>query len=51
MSIDAAVFEGLTGVTDRPTDHATRSVAIGRIYVRSTAMRSNNNNKTYYILT
>jgi len=24
---------------DRPTDHATRSVTIGRIYVRSTAMR------------
>jgi len=29
--------------TDRPTDHATRSVRIGRIYVRSTAMRPNNN--------
>jgi len=29
-------------VTDRPTDHATRSVRIGRIYVRSTAMRPNN---------
>jgi len=25
-------------VTDRPTDHTTRSVTIGRIYVRSTAM-------------
>jgi len=25
--------------TGRPTDHATRSVRIGRIYVRSTAMR------------
>jgi len=25
--------------TDRPTDHATRSVTIGPIYVRSTAMR------------
>jgi len=24
--------------TDRPTDHTTRSVTIGRIYVRSTAM-------------
>jgi len=32
-------------VIDRPTDHATRSVTIGRIYVRSTAMGSNNNNK------
>jgi len=29
-------------VTDRPTDHATRSVTIGRIYVRSTAMWPNN---------
>jgi len=28
-------------VTDRLTDHATRSVTIGRIYVRSTAMRPN----------
>jgi len=29
--------------TDRPTDHATRSVRTGCIYVRSTAMRPNNN--------
>jgi len=29
--------------TDPPTDHATPSVIIGRIYVRSTAMRPNNN--------
>jgi len=51
-SIGAAVFAGLTSVTDRqtdrqtdrPTDHATRSVRIGRIYVRSTAMQPNNNN-------
>jgi len=39
---------GLITVTDRqtdwPTDHATRSVTIGRIYVRSTAMRPNNHN-------
>jgi len=34
-----AVFEGLSSVTDRPTDHATRSVTKDRIYVRSTAMR------------
>ena len=33
---------GLTSVTDRPTDHATRSVTIDRIYVRSTAMQSKN---------
>jgi len=38
-SIGAAVFAGLTSVTDRTTDRATRSVRIGRIYVRSTAMR------------
>ena len=42
-SISAAVFAGLTSVTDRPTDHTTGSVTIGRIYVRSTAMRPNNN--------
>jgi len=29
--------------TDRQTTHATRSVRIDRIYVRSTAMRPNNN--------
>jgi len=43
MSIGSAVFAGVTTVTDRQIDHATRSVAIGRIYVRS-AMRSINNN-------
>jgi len=32
--IGSAVFAGLTTVTDRPTDHATRSVTIGHIYVR-----------------
>jgi len=40
--IGAAVFAGLTNVTDRPTNHATRSVTTGRIYVGSTAMRPNN---------
>jgi len=39
ISIGAVVLAGLTSVTDRPTDHATQSVTIGRIYVRSTAMR------------
>ena len=34
--IGSAVLAGLTSVTDRPTDHATRSVTIDRIYVRST---------------
>ena len=42
ISIGSAVFAGLTCVTDRPTDHATRWVTIGCIYVRSTAMRPNN---------
>jgi len=44
ISIGLAVFASLTSVTDRPTDHATRSVTIGRIYLglRSIAMRSNN---------
>jgi len=32
-------------VTDRPTaDHATRSATVGRIYIRSTAMRPIANN-------
>jgi len=38
ISIGAAIFAGLTSVTDRPADHATRSVTIGRIDERSTAM-------------
>ena len=42
ISISAAVVAGLTSVTDRQTDHATRSVTIGRIYVHSTAMRPKN---------
>jgi len=42
ISIDAAIFARLISVTDRPIDHATRLVTIGRIYVRSTAMRPNN---------
>ena len=46
ISIGSAVFAGLSNVTDRrtdrQTDHATRSVTIGRIYVRSTAMRPDN---------
>jgi len=47
ISIGTAVFAGLTIVTDRPsdrpTDHATWSVTIGRIYVCSTAKRPKNN--------
>jgi len=38
ISISLAVLAELTSVTD----HATRSVTIVRIYIRSTAMRSNN---------
>ena len=48
ISIDLAIFAGLTSVTDRQTDRQTDrprySVGnnIGRIYVRSTEMRPNN---------
>ena len=38
ISIGSAICAGLTSVTD----HATRSVTVGRIYVRSTAMQPNN---------
>jgi len=42
-------FAGLTSVTvrDRPTDHATRSVTIGRIYVHNRGYDS----LTYKVLT
>jgi len=42
ISIGAAVFAGLTSVTDRPTDHGTRLVTIGHFYVRGAAMQPNN---------
>ena len=45
ISIGSAVFcwaQHCDRPTDRPTDHAARSVTIGRIYVRRTAMRRNN---------
>jgi len=41
--IGSAIFAGLTSATDRPTNHATRSVTVGSIYVCSTAMWPNNN--------
>ena len=41
ISIGSAVYPELTTATDGQTDHATRSVTIDRIYVRSTAMRPN----------
>jgi len=50
ISIGSAVFAALTMVTDRPSDRQTtftRFVTIGRIYVRSTAMRPNSNNDTF----
>jgi len=44
ISIGSAVFAGLTSVTDRPTDHDTRSLTTGRIYVHVVpTMRPNNN--------
>jgi len=36
-------------LTDRPTDHTTRVVTVGRIYVRSIAMRPNNNEHIYIV--
>jgi len=42
ISMGSAGFWGLTTVTDRPTDHATRSVTIGHIYVCSIMMRPKN---------
>ena len=42
ISIGSAVFAGLTIVTDRQTDHATRPLTIDRICVHSTTMRSKN---------
>jgi len=51
ISIGAAVFAGLTSVTDRPTDHDTQSVTIDRIYVRSTEMRANNNRNNKFNIT
>jgi len=42
ISIALAILAGLTSVTDRPKDHATRSVTIGRIYVRCIVMRPKN---------
>jgi len=43
IAIGSAVLQGtLLRQTDRPKDHATHSVTIGCIYVRSTAMRPNN---------
>jgi len=35
--------------TNRPTGHATRSVRIVHIYVRSTAMQPNNNNDRQFL--
>jgi len=46
MSIGSAVLHDTRSSvrqTDRQTDHATPSVTIGRIYLRSTAMRTKNN--------
>jgi len=41
-SVQPFLQDSLAWQTDRPTDHATRSLTIDRIYVRSTAMRSKN---------
>jgi len=44
-SVEPFLQGSLVWQTDRPTDHASRSVTIGRIYVRTTTIRPNNNNK------
>ena len=48
ISIGSVVLAGLTSVTDRQTDHATRSLTIDRICVRSTAIWCNNNQDDIY---
>jgi len=42
ISVCSAVFAGLTSVTGRQTNHATRSVTIGHIYVCSTVTQPSN---------
>jgi len=41
ISVGSAVFAELVIVTDRPTDHGTRFVTKGRIYVRCPVMQPN----------
>ena len=43
-SVQPFLQGSLVWQTDIPRDHATRSVTTGHIYIRSTAMRPNNNN-------
>ena len=40
ISINSAIFAGLTIVTEMPTDHTTPSVTVGGIWVCCTAVRS-----------
>ena len=42
VSIGSAIFAGLTSVTDRQTDHATRSVTVGGIYTDSSVIWPHN---------
>jgi len=46
ISIDLAVFAGLTIVTDRPTDRPRKSIYNNRPHIRSTAMQPNNRPNT-----
>jgi len=46
--IGSAVFAGLTIITDRQTDHATPSVTIGHIYIRSTVMQLKNSYNLHF---
>jgi len=47
-SVEPFLQGSLPWQTDRQTDHATRSVTIGRIYVRITAIRPNNTNNSMF---
>jgi len=48
-SVQPFLQGSLVWQTDRQTDHATRSVTICRIYVRSTAMRPNNSTRHHVL--
>ena len=47
-SVQPFLKVSLVWQTDRQTDHASRSVTIGSIYVRSTAMRPNSNKWSWF---
>jgi len=50
ISIGSAIIAWLTIVTDRQTDHATPSVTIGCIYIRTAMQPNNNDNKPQIVV-